>query len=618
MSLEDDLRKENKKLRELAQDLDDRLKSLESENKKIGKQKTFEVDQSLKDSSGTIKAFSVDVIDDFKKVFSTAIDTFGSAANIIGSEVYEQLNDQATTIQQTFGLTKARISEFKSLIADTTPELVKMGMTEDEALSTITGVMKGLGTAASVSQEAITEIGAAAKLSGEQAETLAASFRDVGVSVYDVGDEMKTVVNYAKSVGVSVEAVSGEVSKNLKQLNLYNFDNGVKGLAKMAATSERMGISMSDTFQIAEDLFSPEKAINLAAGLQRLGVTANGLLDPLRAMSLAENDPEQLQKEIVNLSKEFTTFNEKTGKMEILPGAKRRLREIAGELNIDADKFAAMSIKAGDFDRKLQQIKMPSLAEGDQETKELIASMAQLKDGVATIQVKDAETGFVTEKEVDKLTSDDIKNLQKANEDSSKSIEQIAMDQLTETQQINTLLQSGKLALEYGRATAPTLEKAMTTVAGSKLDIAKRYSESIGGTAGIRSKSEGVARPVEDYIYGAVKGESGLKAEAKLAFEKGFSDLATSFKEGFTSFVAGVKADTIKNVEQNYNRNPQPQTVNLNVKLEGDANTAKVDGDQLTKALINSVQDPNTANAMKSGINGGTSPSAVTGGKNNP
>jgi len=618
MSLEDDLRKENKELQKLVEKLSDRVDSLEGETKKIGKQKNQQTEQKVQDTSGEIKAFSLNVISDIQNLFDTAVDSFGSAVNIIDGEVYEKLNDQATTIQQTFGLTKARISEFKSLIADATPELIKMNMTEEDALSTITGVMKGLGTAASVSQEAITEIGAAAKLSGEDASVLTSNFRDVGVSVYEVGNEMKTVVNYAKSVGVSVEAVSGEVSKNLKQLNLYNFDNGVKGLAKMAATSERMGISMSETFRIAEDLFSPEKAINLAAGLQRLGVTANGLLDPLRAMSLAENDPEQLQKEIVNLSKEFTTFNEKTGKMEILPGAKRRLREIAGELNIDADKFAAMSIKAGDFDRKLQQIKMPSFAEGDQETKELIASMAQLENGVATIQVKDAETGFITKKEVDQLTSDDIKNLQKANEDSSKTIEQIAMDQLTETQQINTLLQSGKIALAFGRATAPTLEKAMTTVAGSKLDVAKRYSESIGGAAGIRSKSEGVARPVEDYIYGTVKGESSIKAEAKLAFETGFADLAKSFKQGFTSFVAGVKEDTIKNIEQNYSRNTQPQTLNVNVKVEGDANTSKMDKKEITNAVIQGIQDPNTANAMNSGLNGGTAPSAVTGGKNNP
>jgi hypothetical protein len=94
-------------------------------------------------------------------------------------------------------------------------------------------------------------------------------------------------------------------------MNLYNFEGGIKGLAKMAATSERLGLSMQTVFNQADKIMNPEGAIEMSAALQRLGVTSSGLLDPLRAMDLAQNDPEQLQKEMVNLGKEFTRFNEK-------------------------------------------------------------------------------------------------------------------------------------------------------------------------------------------------------------------------------------------------------------------------------------------------------------------
>ncbi len=53
------------------------------------------------------------------------------------------------------------------------------------------------------------------------------------MSVYDVGDRMKEVTDYARSVGVSVAGVSDKVVGNLGKMNLYNFDNGIKGLAKM-------------------------------------------------------------------------------------------------------------------------------------------------------------------------------------------------------------------------------------------------------------------------------------------------------------------------------------------------------------------------------------------------
>jgi hypothetical protein len=83
--------------------------------------------------------------------------------------------------------------------------------------------------------------------------------------------------------------------------------------------------------------------------------------------------------------------------MEILPGAKRRLREVADAAGMTAKEFSEMALKSADFDMKLKQIKMPSIV-GDQETKELIASMAQMKDGVATVKVRDDETGKITEK----------------------------------------------------------------------------------------------------------------------------------------------------------------------------------------------------------------------------
>jgi hypothetical protein len=338
-------------------------------------------------------------------------------------------------------------------------------------------------------------------------------------------------------------------------------------------------------------------------------------------MDLAQNDPEQLQKEMVNLSKEFTTFNEKTGKMEILPGAKRRLREVAKELGMNADEFAKMSIQASDFDRKLKQIRMPALAEGDEATKELIASMAQLDErGVATIQVKDVETGIVSEKKVEELTPDDIKNLQKANEESSKSIEEIAINQLDETKQINAYLQSGKIAGKMALATAPTVEKLGYFVSESTKSMARRYREGVGSVAGIREKQEGVAGPIEDYIYGFTQDDQATMNKAKSDFLSGIDNVTQSFFEGTTEYVKNVFNDAITNVSSTFGRQrtSEPQTVNVNVKVEGDSNTAKMDKEQITNTVIQGLQNPSASNAMSYVLGGGSAPSADTGTKNKP
>jgi hypothetical protein len=610
-------KKDKDELIEMIETQNAKIKQLET-NKKRGKNG---VDETIEGSNNIVNAFDPTSLANITGVMTSMKDAMLGVINLTDFATFKELDELSNTIQQNFGLARGRVSEFKTAIADAAPELAKMGYTQQETADLIADSMDGLKTSALLSTKTLTEMGAVSKVTGLDVKELTEGFRSVGISMQKVGEEMKGVTNYARSVGMSVKTISTGVEQNIEKINLYNFDNGVQGLAKMAATSERFGLSMTNTFRIAEELFSPENAINMAAGLQRLGVASSALLDPLRAMDLAQNDPEALQKEIVNLSKEFTTFNEKTGKMEILPGAQRRLREVAKELNIDAAEFAKMSIQAGDFDRKLSQIRMPSFAEGDQETKELIASMSQLdSSGVATIQVKDMETGQISEKNVEELTPEDIADLKKANEESSQSIEQIAIDQLDITKQINATLQSGELMGKFARATSPTMEKLTNFVSGSYKDVATKFRDELGTTQGLRGKFEGVAGPTEDFLVAAIEGNTANQTKAIADFTKGAIEIKDSFLSASESFVQNIiesrKEDLKKTYSSDYKPANQPQTINVNVKVEGDANTAKLDKNQVTTAVLQGLQDPNYSNAMSYTIDGGSAPSAATGKKN--
>ena len=143
---------------------------------------------------------------------------------------------------------------------------------------------------------------------------------------------MTEVAQIAREAGVSVAAVSEGVVQNLDKMNIYNFENGTKGLAKMAAQASRLGIDMDKIFGVVDKVFNPEGAIEMAAAMQRLGVSTSALLDPLRLMDLSQNDPTELQNQIVNMTKDFVRFNEELGQFEIMPGEKRRLNEIGKEL----------------------------------------------------------------------------------------------------------------------------------------------------------------------------------------------------------------------------------------------------------------------------------------------
>ena len=542
------------------------------------------------------------------------------AINPLDTDIFAELETYANSVQTAFGLSKERVDEFKTTIADAAPELAKLGIKDSEISTNLVSIMQGLGGAASVSKEAIVELSAAAKLTGQEVGVLTSNFRDVGISVYDVGEQMKTVTEVARSAGVSVNKVSGEVMTNLEKMNLYNFENGVKGLAKMAAQAERLGINMEKVFAQSEKVMNPEGAIDMSAALQRLGVTSSGLLDPLRAMDMSQNDPEQFQKEMVNLGKEFTRFNEKTGQTEILPGAKRRMREVAEAVGMTAEEFSKMAIKSSDFEMKLKQIKMPSLAVDDDETKEMIATMAQMKDGVATIQVRDKETGITTEKKVEELTPEDIENLKKANEDSSKTIEELAFNQLDVTTQIKNLLSTGEVATKFAKATTPTLSKFYGLVADSKLEIAKASDNIFGSTEDMRTAMGDLTKPIEGIIKGKITGDDKMVNAEIGNLETNIFKTLGEFTGKFKTEVNSVQEKLIENVKTAYSEpikfeGKTDSNLNLNLNLKSDVNGMNFSPEQVEKIKLAMLNDPNFANKLNKVLENNLV-SASTGGKN--
>ena len=531
------------------------------------------------------------------------------AINPLDTDIFAELETYANSVQSAFGLSKERVDEFKTTIADAAPELAKLGIQDQEIANNLISIMGGLGGAASVSKEAIVEISAAAKLTGQDVGVLTSNFRDVGISVYDVGEQMKTVTEVARSAGVSVNKVSGQVMTNLEKMNLYNFENGVKGLAKMAAQAERLGINMEKVFAQSEKVMNPEGAIDMSAALQQLGVTSSGLLDPLRAMDMSQNDPEQFQKEIVNLGKEFTRFNEKTGQMEILPGAKRRMKEVAEAVGMTAKEFSKMAIKSSDFEMKLKQIKMPSLAVDDDETKEMIATMAQMKDGVATIQVRDKETGITTEKKVEELTPEDIENLKKANEDSSKTIEELAFNQLDVTTQIKNLLSTGEVATKFAKATTPTLSKFYGLVADSKLELAKASDNIFGSTEDMRTAMGDLTKPIEGIIKGKITGDDKMVNAEIGNLETNIFKTLGEFTGKFKTEVNSVQEKLIENVKTAYSEpikieGKTDSNLNVNVKVTDNGGNL-VDDVKLKRSLLD---DPNFISNLKTQISGVAAP----------
>lgn len=453
--------------------------------------------------------------------------------NSIGND----LNALITTAQDlgnNMGIGRARAGELRNTIADTIPEMIKLGITTDKGMQAIKDVPSALKTNTTVANETIVELGATSKFTGQSVKDLVAGFSSVGTQLSSVGDEMAGVANYAKSVGVNVEEVTSGVVSNLKNLNLFNFENGVQGMAKMTAQSAMLGVNMGKVFDKAESLLNPESAIEFSSALQRLGVTSSELLDPLSAMDMALNDPAKLQDQMTKVAQQFTRLKADGSGFEILPGAKLQLREVAKELGMSADELASMAIKSSDLDMKMKQIRFPSFA-ASEEDRMLIANMSQMKDGKAVVQIE--EGGEKKEVAVEDLTANQIAELKKGQADQAKSAEDLARDQLTVQQEIKNILSGTEFAVRMGVAS----QKPLQRIADANLEIRGAAAKNLFGekitAKEVRGTVSGISKPLEE--AGASLLTGGLTSENIDKITTTLSEIPVNLTKSLFDFLGG-------------------------------------------------------------------------------
>jgi hypothetical protein len=389
----------------------------------------------------------------------------------------DSLIEKSQQLANSMGVGRARADEFRGLIADSVPEMIKLGISESEAMEKIKKIPEALKVNTTLTKESIVEISAASKLTSYDTGQLAEGFKNVGVNLNDVGDRMAEVANYAKSVGVNVTAVTDGVVKNISKLNTMNFEGGIKGLTKMVAQSQMLGVNMESVLRKADTLMSPENAIEFSAALQRLGVQSSALLDPLSAMDMAMNDPAALQNEMVKISQQFTRMKADGSGFEILPGAKLQLKEVAEKLGLGADELANMSIKSADLEMKMSKIRFPGFA-ASEEDKQLIANMAQMKDGRAMVTIA-KEGGGTEEVAVEDLTAEQIDKLKEEQANQNKTAEEIARDQLSVLKDISAQMEGQKSSIQMGIASTGAVQRVTNAVNEFRKTTMSEISEKV-------------------------------------------------------------------------------------------------------------------------------------------
>ena len=279
------------------------------------------------------------------------------------------------------------------IIAEAGAEAALYGVSMDKLLETVSTLSKTIGRNIAFDDEDINRIAIfseAMDVSLYDVTQMVKQFEMMGIGIDGAIDKGNEMAEVARNMGVNMERFMEIITDNMDMMNTYNFADGVKGFAKMAAQAQRLGLSMSTTASLAEKVMDPEGAVELAANLQVIGGAVGDLADPFKLMYMATNDVAGLQDALVNAGKDLVMFNEATGEMSIPPTAQRQMRAMAETLGMSKEEFAEMIKLQGKFDAVMNQLdpfaftkEMEDSGMGD-----YIASIAQMgKGGRYQVQV---------------------------------------------------------------------------------------------------------------------------------------------------------------------------------------------------------------------------------------
>jgi len=452
------------------------------------------------------------------------------------AEVVVTLDNAASQMLKQFGQGQAMADILRMSMSESVTSVRKLGGDIEDVLKIQQEASKELGRNVILTEESTKDLYATMKVTGQEASKIVGGMADVGISSGKATAEMLKVVNIARESGVNAQAVSGKVLDNMQALNKYNFAGGVEGLAKMAAQATALRIDMSQTLQFAEKVFDPEGAIEVAAAMQRLGVSQSSLLDPLKLMDLAQNDPAELQNQIAQMSQQFVQLG-KDGHFEIMPGAKRQLREISQAMNIPYDQLTKMALGSADLDKKMKEISFPNVPE---DQKKMIANMAEMgAGGEYKVKFTDAE-GKQQEKNVSELNEKDVAALEKMANTAPPTMEELAKQQLTATDRVTAAINSLGDRTGLGLAGSKTGGQILTT--------ARKTGEALGNIPSEGLSSKNIAKEIDkfsDTVMGALQqyGNSGT----------GAGKLADAFLD-FAGFVKTELKDSFSNVTEQANK----------------------------------------------------------------
>lgn len=502
---------------------------------------------------------------------------------------FGRIQDGITSINRSFGESRQRFLEFSTAVSDGVADFVRLGGSAAELSKTIAEVGQGARRNVVASQETLQEIFATSKFLGQEVNVIVEQFGVVGVEAANIAEGVEKSILYVQSLGLNSVQIMGDVLTKIDMMNRFNFQDGVVGFTKMAAQASMLRFDMQVTADFAEKVLNPEGAIQMAAAFQRLGVATGDLVDPFVLMDKSINDPQGLQDSLIEMTKQFTYFDEETKNFRINPGGVRLMKELAETAGISFEQFSKTALAAADLDRRLGEISFD--VRGSEEDKMLVANMAKMGEGGRyEVQFRD-ETGKLQTESLDKLSQAQFELIKKQAEERPKTMEDIARSQLSTSDIISRDIAALPMRLSYALAGQEGLQRAMEYGRTEETRIANAaFTPGVLPTGEeLRKEFQNFGDVVGDSIMDLLKGKGSVEEvlatmkkateEQTLSFDVAqryqnflnkYNEQNTKREETLSMARIGEQTDTRYQNWENYQRQTSTtETITGNVNVDG-------------------------------------------------
>jgi hypothetical protein len=408
------------------------------------------------------------------------------------TDEYQNQKRLLEDINKSTGLTGQLSRDYRTEIEAAGPRLAQLGISYETLAESAKSLLQNSGRFNIVNQETFEragEVGQAFVGNMGKLVEMVPEFEKVGIGTKGTIDSVERAGKSSLQLGLNSQKVAEGLKSNIGLLNQYGFQKGIDGLARMVQKSIEFKLSMESVAQVAEAVFTPEKALDVAANLQVLGGAIGDFNDPLKLMYMATNNVEGLQDAIINAASSLSTYNQEQGRFEVTGVNLRKVREMAAALGMDYKELSKTAIATQE---RLTAKEMLSGLGIQDEDKEFLTNLSQMKDGKMSIDISGSQKlkevfGGLQEVSVDNLTESQAQTLlQYRDEFKELSSNQIVRNQASDVENIrrNVSFLVKSVALTGTRAVKELADKMginLKTYADATQELAPKIADGVNG-----------------------------------------------------------------------------------------------------------------------------------------